>query len=515
MTFESCCTRPTSYGDGSVPALPSPLSRIPQTEKKRLVSAGAPRSQFTLVWINSIHELAANSASRRRHERYAETRIRYQQELIDIETFDQRDTDAAQLQSYIHAKGATELDCNLKLGELKLLFPCPVKNCNHNTTNGLNATRHKKRAAESCILPASFNPYFKNTNSTSKKTKTNDKDTCNNTAEINNRKELPENTIPVNNPFSVLTIDDDDMEVAGSAENNNIAQPKVKPIMLKFNKNYNLILQHLNRKYPDSVNKLTGEYIKITAANIDQHGEITNELKEKGEEFYAVPNPGDRPLKMVLKGLPSNTDIDDIKYDLANQGLPVMKVAQLTQRKSKFPLPLFLVEVRKNVPDSRDIRDISTCCFMSITWDSFRRRPGPSQCYNCNYFHHSSLNCSIKTRCLKCGQEHRTSDCSITEKIENPKCINCNATGHMANWSPCPKFPKIKPKKGDAQNDRNKININENRPTFNSNKTTPTISYANAAKNEQQMAARKPVSEPASPTPSLTFKTLPLARISS
>ncbi|GFV33925.1 hypothetical protein TNCV_4585601 [Trichonephila clavipes] len=60
-----------------------------------------------------------------------------------------------------------------------------------------------------------------------------------------------------------------------------------------------------------------------------------------------------------------------------------------------------------------------------------------------------------------------------------------------------PKIPKIKPKKGDAQNDRNKININENRPTFNSNKTTPTISYANAAKNEQQMAARKPVSEPA------------------
>ncbi|GFV89439.1 transposable element Tcb2 transposase [Trichonephila clavipes] len=213
------------------------------------------------------------------------------QQLIDTlilsrgrrcETCLARDTDAAQLQSYIHAKGATELDYNLKLGELKLLFPCPVKNCNHNTTNGLNATRHKKRAAESCILPASFNPYSKETNSTSKKTKTNDKDTCNNTAEISNRKELPENTIPVNNPFSVLTIDDNDMEVAGSAENNDIAQPKVKPIMLKFNKNFNLILKHLNRKYPDSVNKLTGEYIKITAANIDQHGEITNELKEKG-----------------------------------------------------------------------------------------------------------------------------------------------------------------------------------------------------------------------------------------
>ncbi|GFW84508.1 hypothetical protein TNCV_456891 [Trichonephila clavipes] len=123
--------------------------------------------------------------------RYAETRIRYQQELIDIETFDQRDTDAAQLQSYIHAKGATELDYNMKLGELKLLFPCPVKNCNNNTTNGFNATRLRKRAAESCIRPATFNPITKETNSNSKKPKTNDKNTSNNTTEVITQKSCP------------------------------------------------------------------------------------------------------------------------------------------------------------------------------------------------------------------------------------------------------------------------------------------------------------------------------------
>ncbi|GFQ89041.1 hypothetical protein TNCT_595631 [Trichonephila clavata] len=105
--------------------------------------------------------------------RHAESRIRHQQELIDIETFDQRDTDAAQLQSYIHAKGAAELHYNVKMGELKLFFPCPVKNCSHNTTNGLNATRSlKKRAAEPCILPATFNPNIRESNS--KKTKPNE-----------------------------------------------------------------------------------------------------------------------------------------------------------------------------------------------------------------------------------------------------------------------------------------------------------------------------------------------------
>ncbi|GFQ76851.1 hypothetical protein TNCT_291561 [Trichonephila clavata] len=60
-----------------------------------------------------------------KHIRHAESRIPHQKELIDIETFDQRDTDAAQLQSYIHAKVAGELDYNVKMGELKLFFPCP------------------------------------------------------------------------------------------------------------------------------------------------------------------------------------------------------------------------------------------------------------------------------------------------------------------------------------------------------------------------------------------------------
>ncbi|GFR31713.1 uncharacterized protein TNCT_648451 [Trichonephila clavata] len=219
--------------------------------------------------------------------------------------------------------------------------------------------------------------------------------------------------------------------------------------MLRYKTNYNLVLKKLNEKYPNSINKLIGESIRITPISEDQHREITATLQMNGEEFYAIPPPSKRPYKVVLKGLPASTDIDEIKNDLANQGDAVSKVAQLTQRKSKFPLPMFLVEVRKNVPESRDILDGRNCCYMSITWDSFRRRPGATQCYNCNYFHHSSQYCDIKTRCLKCAQEHRTSDCPIKERIENPECINCKTKGHMTNSKQCPKYPKTNPKKGD------------------------------------------------------------------
>ncbi|GFW99359.1 hypothetical protein TNCV_3981831 [Trichonephila clavipes] len=63
----------------------------------------------------------------------------------------------------------------------------------------------------------------------------------------------------------------------------------------------------------------------------------------------------------------------------------------------------------------------------------------------------------MRTRCLKCGESHRTSDCPIKEKIASPICINCNKTGHMANWNQCEEFPKRKPKKGETIHNRNTI----------------------------------------------------------
>ncbi|GFR30758.1 hypothetical protein TNCT_572721 [Trichonephila clavata] len=181
--------------------------------------------------------------------RQAESNRRFQLELIEVETFDPRDTDAAQLQSYIHAKGAAELDYNMEMGELKLYFPCPIKNCSHNTTNGLNATRSlKKRAAESCILPATLNPQLRET--TSKKLKPNETENKNQTA-----KELPENTIALNNPFSAPNIEENLMKVDDSDPNRapgeNRPKRKVKLIMLRYKTNYILVLKELNEKYPN------------------------------------------------------------------------------------------------------------------------------------------------------------------------------------------------------------------------------------------------------------------------
>ncbi|GFW62917.1 hypothetical protein TNCV_4452661 [Trichonephila clavipes] len=87
-------------------------------------------------------------------------------------------------------------------------------------------------------------------------------------------------------------------------------------------------------------------------------------------------------------------------------------------------------------------------------------------------------------RCLKCGENHRTQNCPTTDRLKTLHCINCNADGHMATSRQCPKFPKLKSKKGETQLSKNPINQRQ---------VTPDVSYANVCSNkiEKQMAPRE------------------------
>ncbi|GFT27600.1 uncharacterized protein TNCV_3569821 [Trichonephila clavipes] len=207
------------------------------------------------------------------------------------------------------------------------------------------------------------------------------------------------------------------------AEDVSPPKPKIKPIFMKIINSYNLILQELHRSYPTATNTHMRGYIKIEAQSSDDHRDITNYLKDKNLEHYVIDPPSTRPLKLVIKGLPDNIDPEDIKNGLISKGIKI-KIAQLKKFVTKTPLPIYMIEIERD-ENVNDIFQVRSCLYMQIKLDPFRKGNRITQCYNCNYFHHASQNCSMKTR-LKCGENHRTGACEIKEKIENPLCINCN-----------------------------------------------------------------------------------------
>ncbi|GFW42985.1 RNA-directed DNA polymerase from mobile element jockey [Trichonephila clavipes] len=258
--------------------------------------------------------------------------------------------------------------------------------------------------------------------------------------------------------------------------------------MMKLFPEYNLILQEIHRTHPTATNTHIGGYIKIQAESSDHHREITQFLTDKGCQYYVTDPPANRPLKLVIKGLLATTEPEEIKKDLIDQGIKIEKIAQLRQFKTKSPLPIFMIEITRD-ENVDDIFKIRSCLYMQVKFDPFRKNSRPTQCYNCNFFHHASQNCSMKTRCLKCGGGHRTGQCEIKEKIINPTCINCNAQGHMASSTECSLFPKPRKGKGQSQKENKKRNENTQE---NSAFITPGLSFAQvtSGQNSQQRAAR-------------------------
>ncbi|GFX75396.1 uncharacterized protein TNCV_1724101 [Trichonephila clavipes] len=375
----------------------------------------------------------------------------------------------------------TSLDekINILEGKMNELLPCLVALCFHNSKN-----KAVKRTADPVIRQAKFTAKANNNNSKTNINSKNKNDVVDfvfpkKTSKIVPVKELEQ--LKKTNAFAALntaTVDAEDVSPP---------KPKIKPIFMKIINSYNLILQELHRSYPTATNTHMRGYIKIETQSSDararDHRDITNYLKEKNLEHYVIDPSSTRPLKLVIKGLPDNIDPEEIKNDLISKGIKIFKIAQLKKFVTKTPLPIYMIEIERD-ENVNDIFQVRSCLYMQIKLDPFRKGNRITQCYNCNYFHRASQNYSMKTRCLKCGENHRTGACEIKEKIENPLCINCNTRGHMASSTTCPQFPK--PKKGKAKSPFENLKRN-----IASNPVIPGISYAQILNpnSKQQMAA--------------------------
>ncbi|GFX09283.1 nucleic-acid-binding protein from transposon X-element [Trichonephila clavipes] len=299
-----------------------------------------------------------------------------------------------------------------------------------------------------------------------------------------NKFELPQGTHFNNLENSGPVANENPNGSNNSASQNTPQNQLPPPIMLFVEKNYKAQMAAITKAFPKIRSRLTGEFLKLYTDSAEERHMAVQHLKLLKFQFYTIKSKAERPIKVVIKGLPRNTNQEEIKQDLEILGFTPDRVNQLIGRKNKRPLPIFLITLPRNL-DNLKIFDLKTLNYLSIRVEGYDGR-GVTQCYTYNNFNHSSENCHLNPRCLKCGENHLTRDCPIKQKLETPYCINCNIYGHMANYRGCPSFPK--PPKGAAKNNRNSYtNI------YNS-LVRPNISYAQAttgainSKNTPQMA---------------------------
>ncbi|GFW57503.1 hypothetical protein TNCV_544121 [Trichonephila clavipes] len=97
-----------------------------------------------------------------------------------------------------------------------------------------------------------------------------------------------------------------------------------------------------NKKaFPKIRSRLTGEFLKLYTDSAEERRMAVQHLTMLDFQFYTIKSKAERPIKVVIKGLPRNTNPEEIKQDLEILGYTPDRVNQLIGRKNKRPSPSF------------------------------------------------------------------------------------------------------------------------------------------------------------------------------
>ncbi|GBM85443.1 Nucleic-acid-binding protein from transposon X-element [Araneus ventricosus] len=292
-------------------------------------------------------------------------------------------------------------------------------------------------------------------------------------------KKINSDSIPLQNKFSPLA----NLPTAESTQDQaiNVNQgktPKISPITLKKPTNYRELFRRINEvEKIKCIAKEAGEFLKLHCTTPDDDKKLTDYFDKNQNEYFVTPRKTNKPIKVVIKGLPKETDTEDINEELINKNFRVEKVNQLKKFKTREPLNIF--QIHLTLTDNiSEIYKLDTLCYHFISVEEYRSRLH-YQCFNCQRWNHGSSGCKLNPRCVVCSDNHPSKECPLKgQKSNTPKCANCNGP-HTASYRGCPRYPqniqknKIQPGKSFADALKSKYE-NANKPP--PQKTTENVS---------------------------------------
>lgn len=144
---------------------------------------------------------------------------------------------------------------------------------------------------------------------------------------------------------------------------------------------------------------------------------------------------------VVLKGIDSNTDLTLILNELKLHESEMIKFIKVSKFKtSKQNAPFFLVQIAPET-NIKDLKKINYVYHQKVQWEILKKTD-ITQCYRCQRFGHTAVNCNMHYRCVKCNEGHEPGKCKI-DKDNTPRvdlfCVQCGEKGHPASYRGCPK----------------------------------------------------------------------------
>lgn len=252
----------------------------------------------------------------------------------------------------------------------------------------------------------------------------------------------------------------------------------------------------------------------IQPTDIEAHTKITDILRTNKQEFFTYTPKSLRPKTLVLKGLSGEFNEEELLSEFVSLDLLNTKIIKISKMKTNTNNEHRIIYIVNLTHDSETshLRQTNHILYQKIRWEYLKKRT-IYQYRKCQRLGHSSVNCNLSFRCVKCGNSHEPGKCETTEKSEKHllRYANCNNTGHPASYQGCP-YIKFINQRTKAERKAPTIHLAEKiKRTI--RKGSPGVSYAQATTHTTPAAPESvfaaPNQLPSRQGPSITHDTTP------
>lgn len=231
---------------------------------------------------------------------------------------------------------------------------------------------------------------------------------------------------------------------------NTIKPPPINIVGLDI-KNVKRILGSIKTFENDFNTQLSPQGIKVFPASIDAYKALKFHLQTSNNKFFTHALREDQTTKFVLHGMYSMPE-DELMNHLKEIKISPIKIKRMIVKNVKYSDHcVYLIYFKKtDKVKISHLRENNVINYIKVRWDFYsNRRKGPIQCSKCMQYGHGGHNCFLEPKCIRCSQNHVSSECTLLNDIATGtrltriadvllKCALCGQN-HAANFSKCEK----------------------------------------------------------------------------
>lgn len=237
----------------------------------------------------------------------------------------------------------------------------------------------------------------------------------------------------------------------------------------------------------------TKQELFITFKDIQTYKKAMQLIRAKGLIGHTFSPKSERPFRLVIKNLHPSPPKEEIQTTIENTGNSVTgEIINAHYGPEKIKTHTWFVNLVPG-PNNNKAKDIKSIYHTKVTMEYPRKQTTVVQCKRCQQYGHTKNHCMRPFRCVKCAENHKTSECMKVDRSTPAKCALCLGD-HPANFKGCQVYLEIEKRKSGRvskrtetpiirNNDRNAQNRNSNAYN-NVTKYSNGRTYAETLRNE-------------------------------